>query len=281
MRIKITSDSTCDLSPKLIQQHDIGILPLAVIKGGQTFRDGATITALDIFEHVAAGGDLCSTAAVNIEEYIEFFAPLTKEYDAVIHVNLGSGFSSCHQNARLAAEEFSNVRVIDSCNLSTGQGHVVLEAARLAKELDDLDEICARLQEITTKVEASFILKKLNYLAKGGRCSSVAALGANLLNLRPCINVVDGKMSVGKKYRGSFDKCLASYIQDRLVGREDIRKDLIFITHTRMEDGDMKAAMDALKKHGSDFEQIEETVAGCTISCHCGPETLGILFVRK
>ena len=281
MRIKITSDSTCDLSPKLVQQYDIGILPLVVVKDGQHYEDGVTITSEDIFNHVAAGGDLCSTAAVNIEEYIEFFTPLTKEYDAVIHVNLGSGFSSCHQNARLAAEEFSNVRVIDSCNLSTGQGHVVLEAARLAKELDDLDEICTRLQEFTGKVEASFILKKLNYLAKGGRCSSVAALGANLLNLRPCINVVDGKMSVGKKYRGSFDKCLASYIQDRLMGREDIRKDLIFITHTKMEDNDMKATMDALKMHGGDFRQIEETVAGCTISCHCGPETLGILFVRK
>ncbi len=281
MRIKITSDSTCDLSQKLVQQYDIGILPLVVVKGGQHFHDGVTITSNDIFQHVAAGGDLCTTAAVNIEEYIEFFTPFAKEYDAVIHVNLSSEFSSCHQNARLAAEEFDNVRVIDSRNLSTGQGHVVLEAARLAKELEDLDEICARLRELTTKVEASFILKKLNYLAKGGRCSSVTALGANLLNLRPCINVVDGKMSVGKKYRGSFDKCLAAYIQDRLVGREDIQKDLIFITHTKMEDGDMKSAMDALKKHGSDFRQIEETVAGCTISCHCGPETLGILFVRK
>ncbi len=281
MRIKITSDSTCDLSGKLLEQNDITLMPLVVVKGDEHFRDGVTITANDIFAHVAAGGNLCTTAAVNIEEYMDFFAPFAKEYDAVIHVNISAEFSSCYQNACLAAEEFSNVRIIDSRNLSTGQGHVVLEAVRLAKKLEDLDEICAQLREFTSKVEASFVLKKLNYLAKGGRCSAVTALGANLLNLRPCINVVDGKMSVGKKYRGAYDKCLAAYIKDRLEGREDIRKELIFLTHTKMEDGDLQSAKDALNQYGGVFEKIEETVAGCTVSCHCGPDTLGILFVRK
>lgn len=281
MRIKITSDSTCDLSVELLQKHDITLIPLVVVKDGENFRDSVTITAQDIFEHVAAGGDLCTTAAVNIEEYTQFFRPMAESYDAVIHVNISAEFSSCYQNACLAAEEFDNVRVIDSRNLSTGQGLVVLELARLARELDDLEEICARGREVTGKVEASFVLKKLNYLAKGGRCSSVTALGANLLNLRPCINVVDGKMAVGKKYRGAYDKCLASYIKDRLDGRDDIRGDLIFLTHTKMEDGDLTAAREALARYGGFFREKEETTAGCTVSCHCGPDTLGVLFVRK
>ena len=157
---------------------------------------------------------------------------------------------------------------------------MVLEAARLAGELEDLDVICDRLREFTGRVEASFVLKRLDYMAKGGRCSSATALGANLLNLRPCIEVKNGKMAVVKKYRGSYDKCLVSYIKDRLDGREDLVRDRIFLTHTTMQEKDLTAARSAVEQYGG-FREVLETTAGCTISCHCGPDTLGVLFIRK
>lgn len=280
MRIKITADSTCDLSKELQERYDIAVQPLTVVKDGAEYLDGLTITPQDIFDHVAAGGALCTTSAVSIGEYEEFFAPFAKEYDGVIHLNIGSGFSSCYQNAVLAAGSFTNVRAVDTQNLSTGYGLVVLEAAKLARELDDLDEICARLQGFTSRVEASFILKRLDYLAKGGRCSSAKALGANLLNLRPCIEVKDGKMQVGKKYRGPYDKCLVSYIKERLGGRDDLCYERIFLTHTTMKNSDLQSARDALKQFDA-FAEVLETTAGCSVSCHCGPDTLGVLFVRK
>lgn len=280
MRIKITSDSTCDLSKELLERYDITILPLSVIKNGEAFLDGVTITSQEIFDHVAAGGGLCSTSAVGIGEYEEFFAPFAREYDGVIHLNISAEFSSCFQNATLAAASFPNVRAVDSRNLSTGHGLVVLEAVKLASEIDDLDEICARLQDFTGRVEASFVLKRLDYMAKGGRCSSATALGANLLNLRPCIEVRDGKMQVVKKYRGPYDKCLVSYIKDRLTERDDLRYERVFLTHTTMTAPDLQAARNALAQYGA-FEEVLETTAGCTVSCHCGPDTLGILFVRK
>lgn len=280
MRIKITSDSTCDLSKELLDRYHITVLPLTVVKDGAQYRDGVTITPQEIFDHVAAGGSLCSTSALSIGEYGEFFSRYSSDYDAVIHLNISAEFSSCFQNATLAAESFPNVRVIDSRNLSTGHGLVVLEAARLAEELEDLDEICTRLREFTGRVEASFVLKRLDYMVKGGRCSSAKALGANLLNLRPCIEVKDGKMLVGKKYRGAYDKCLVSYIKDRLTEREDLCHERIFLTHTTMQDEDLQAARDALSRYGV-FAEVLETTAGCTVSCHCGPDTLGILFVRK
>ena len=280
MKIKITSDSTCDLSPELLAQHDITLSRLTVVKGGEQFVDGKTITPADIFAHVVAGGDLCSTTAFNVGEYEELFAKFSDQYDGIIHINIGSGFSSCHQNACIAAEDFPNVRVIDSMNLSTGQGHVVLEACRLAKECEDLDEIAEKLRAFAPRVEASFLLDQLKYMVKGGRCSSATALGANLLNLKPCIEVRDGKMSVVKKYRGNYAKCLASYVKDRLADREDIVRSELFLTYTPVDDDCLSAVKEAIDAYGN-FETVYETTAGCTVSCHCGPGTLGVLFVRK
>ncbi len=280
MNIKILSDSTCDLSAAQLQEHNISLARLTVIKDGQGYIDGETITPADIFAHVAAGGDLCSTTANNIGDYTDLFEKYCPEYDGVILITIGSGFSSCYQNACLAAEDFPNVRVIDSMNLSTGQGHVVLEACRLAKECEDLDEIANKLNAFTPRVEASFLLDQLKYMVKGGRCSSAAALGANLLNLKPCIEVRDGKMMVVKKYRGPYAKCLASYVKDRLADREDIIRNELFITYTPVTDDCLAAVKAAVEEHGH-FETVYETQAGCTVSCHCGPATLGVLFVRK
>ena len=280
MKIKILSDSTCDLSPEQLKAHNIDLARLTIVKGGQPFVDGDTIIPYDIFAHVAAGGDLCSTTAYNVGEYQELFSKFADQYDGIIHINIGSGFSSCYQNACLAAEDFPNVRVIDSKNLSTGQGHVVLEACRLAEQCEDLDEIVEKLNAFVPRVEASFLLDQLKYMVKGGRCSSAAALGANLLNLKPCIEVRDGKMSVVKKYRGNYAKCLASYVRDRLADREDIVRNELFLTYTPVSEDCLNAVKETIDACGN-FENVYETTAGCTVSCHCGPGTLGVLFVRK
>ena len=255
MRVKIISDSTCDLSPELLERYDIAITPLCIIKDGEEFQDGVNITPADIFAHVDGGGSLCSTAAVSQYEYGKVFARYAKEYDAVVQITIGANFSCCYQNACLAAQEFDNVYVVDSENLSSGQGLLVV-------------------------AEASFLIERLDYMRKGGRCSAVAALGANLLHLKPCIEVCEGKMGVCKKYRGSFEKCIRQYVKERLDGREDITEDLAFITHPACEQSVVDAAMEEAAAYGA-FDELIETHAGCTVSCHCGPSTLGILFVRK
>ena len=279
MKIKITADSTCDLSRELIERYNVEIVPLYVVKEDKPLKDTVDITAADIFAGVAAGGDIPTTAAVNMTEYREHFERVLQDCDAIIHINLSSDFSSCHQNACLAAEGL-NVHCIDSRNLSTGSGLIVLEAADLIAKGMEPAAIAEELRALTEKVESSFVLDTLAYLHKGGRCSTIAALGANLLKLRPCIEVQDGKMHVGKKYRGAFDRCIKQYVTDRLKDRDDLRLDHIFVTHSMCDEKTVQIAKDAVKAN-ADFAEIIETVAGCAISCHCGPGTLGVLFVRK
>ena len=280
MRIKVTSDSTCDLGAALLEKHDITLANLSVMKDGVAYADGITITPADIFAHVAAGGALCSTAALGVGDYQDLFARYASDYDAVVHISISAEFSSSYQNACIAAAEFDNVRVIDSRNLSTGQGLVVLAACDMRENCTDLDALCADLAELTGRVEASFVLDRLDYMGKGGRCSSATALGANLLNLKPCIEVRNGKMSVVKKYRGNYSKCLANYVKDRLDGRDDLDSKRLFVTRTPVSEESYAAVMDAVSKY-SQFDEVYETEAGCTVSCHCGPGTLGVLFVRK
>lgn len=280
MNIRITSDSTCDLSPDYLQAHRVELLPLYTMKGGETFRDGVDIHPQDIFDHVAAGGDLCSTAANNVSDYQELFARLLPECDAIIHIDISADFSSCYQNACVAASELPNVYVVDSRNLSSGHGHIVCEAVNMAEEGKlSPQEIVDRLNELTSRVEASFLLDRLDYMVKGGRCSMVVALGANLLHLKPCIEVIDGKMKVVKKYRGSYEKCILNYVRDRLQNRDNLVYERIFITHTPVADGLVDKVRAAIQECAP-FTDIIETQAGCTVSCHCGPGTLGILFIR-
>ena len=280
MNIKVIADSTCDLPQELLQKYDISITPLYIIKDGKDFRDGITITPKEIFDHVAAGGDLCTTSAVSVGEYQDIFARYAPSYDAVIQVNIGSGFSACYQNACLAAADFDNVLVVDSQNLCMGQGSVVLEICRLAQVCSTLEEIQEKIQDFIPRVEISFVLEHLAYMVKGGRCSSATALGANLLNLKPCLEVKDGKLTVVKKYRGSFAKCIAAYCKDRLEGREDVEHSTGWLLYTQVEDEIVAQArkdMEAFVQPGP----FGENVAGCTISCHCGPGTLGLVVIRK
>lgn len=280
MKIRVSADSTCDLSPALVQEYHIAIIPLIVNKDGESFRDGVTITPAEIFAHVAAGGDLCSTSAVSIGEYQERFTALRKDCDVLIHINIGSGFSSCYQNACIAAEEVGGVYVIDSRSLSTGQGQIVLEACQLAEAGVEPEEIVRRLVDLTGRVDISFLLDRLDYMVKGGRCSLVKALGANLLNLKPCIEVVDNKMIVGKKYRGKYAKCMENYVRDRLGDAKDLRKERILITHTPVDD-EILTTVRSTVAECQRFENTYETEAGCTVSCHCGEGCLGIIYIHE
>lgn len=280
MNIKIMSDSTCDLSQDLLEKYNITLVPLTIIKDGKAFSDGIDITPADIYQHVASGGNLCSTTAMNVGEYQDWFSKYASNYDGILHINISSEFSSSYQNACLAADDFENVKVIDSRNLSTGQGLVVLKACELAQTCESLEDLQQKVQDFTSHVEASFLLDRLEYMVKGGRCSSVVALGANLLNLKPCIEVKNGKMSVVKKYRGNYAKCLANYVKDRLQDRNDLDRHNLFVTRTPVTQDCLDAVKAAVDEH-ADFDNIYWTEAGCTISCHCGPGTLGVLFVRK
>ena len=278
MAIKITSDSTCDLSPELLARYDITLTPLYITQDGKTCRDGIDIHPEDIFAHVSAGGSLPTTSAVNIADYQEVFSRYAGEYDAVIHFNIGQEFSACHQNACIAAADYDNVYVIDSRNLTVGQGILVLEAAEAAARGEAAPDIVSGIQALIPKVDTTFIPNSLDYLAKGGRCSSVVALGANLLKLKPCIVLADGKMSVGKKYRGVFDKILPDYIRDQLDGK-DFRTDRCIIVSAAVQPDTLAAGRAAVAQYG--FGEILEARAGCTISSHCGPNTLGFIFVHR
>ena len=279
MNIKVTADSTCDLSQELLDRYNISTVPLHIIKGEKQYDDLIDITPSDIIEHVSAGGDICGTTAVNTSEYVELFEEFSAKYDAVFHITISAEFSSCYQNACTAAEGFSNVYVIDSRNLSTGQGLVVIEAAIKGKTMESPEQLHDYLLRLTDRVEASFVVNSLEYIRKGGRCSAVAHLGANLLQLKVCIRVNKGKMDVVKKYRGSFTKCLNGYIEERIHKRDDISTERIFITHSFCDDY-VDYVRGEIDKHAV-FDEILVTRAGCTVTCHCGPGTLGILFIRK
>lgn len=279
MNIKISADSTCDLSPDLIARYDIGISPLYIVRDGESLVDGVDITPDEIYAHVEAGGSMCSTAAVSVYDYVEFFHKELESADAVVHFHISGDMSACYQNACIAAAEVGNVYPVDARNLSTGIGLLVLEAAELARKGGlTAQEIQQRMNQRRELLDVSFVVEQLGYLRKGGRCSSVAALGANMLSLRPCIQVKDGKMGVGKKYRGAYQKCLLQYVKERLEGRDDIDPHRIFITESGGFTSEEVAEVEAAVRGYQPFEEVLHTRAGCTVSSHCGPRTLGILY---
>ncbi len=280
MRIRVTADSTCDLTPELISKYGITITPLTVSCAGKSYKDGVDITPDELYEKISASGQLGSTAAVNIQEYLEVFGRILKECDAIIHFTISAEMSSCYQNACIAAEELGHVYVIDSRNLSTGIAHLVLDACDMAAAGMDPGEIQKQLEAKRDKLDVSFLVSTLDYLRKGGRCTALAALGANLLKLHPCIYVKDGAMGVGRKYRGTMSHCLTEYVKDQLgdVSTVDTRR--IFITDSGIDE-EIREVVEKTVRELAPFEEVLHTRAGCTVSCHCGPGTLGILFYRK
>jgi len=279
MRIRFSADSTCDMSAEFIDRFRVKVIPLCVELEGKLYRDGEDISPDMILDRVNQGAPLPKTSAINAAEYEQVFDELLRDCDAVIHFNISSEFSSCYQNACIAAEG-KPVCCVDSRNLSSGIALVLAEAADLAEAGKTPEEIMAEIPAICDKVDASFIVDRLDYLYKGGRCSMLAMLGANVLRLKPCIEVVDGKMGVGKKYRGTYERCLKQYLADRMKDVDQISTKRVYLTHT----GLAPETIETIKKIVSEtipFEEVYENRAGSTITSHCGENTFGILMVRK
>ena len=280
MNTRICADSTCDLTPELTAQYGVVITPLYVSMGDQSFKDGEGCTAKDIFAYYDRTKKLCTTAAVTIGDYIDVFSRELRTHDEIVHFTISSDMSACYQNAVEAAGEFGGrVFVVDSRNLSTGIGQLALDAAVMAREGASGAEIFERMERQKEKLNVSFVIDTLEYLHKGGRCSGVAALGANLLRLKPMIEVTGGLMGVGKKYRGSLEKSVLSYVTERIGDGSgaDLRR--VFITDSGVSDELAESVREILS--GVGFLEILRTPTGGTIASHCGPGTLGILYYNQ
>lgn len=278
MRIAISAESTIDMPKNLLEKYNITSLPFTVIMGDNEYFDGE-INNSDIFKFVEEKNILPKTSAINEFQYTEHFKNLLKDYDWVVHISLSSEISCAYKNACTAAEKLKNIYVVDSRSLSTGIALLAIKASEMVKENKEVKDIVNSLRELTTKVQASFVLDKLTYLRKGGRCSALTALGANLLKIKPQILVENGKMGVGKKYLGSYESAVIKYCQDTLKSNPNLDKEYAFLTYTTSAEGILNKAEQMLKEHG--FKNIYKTVAGSTITSHCGPNTLGILFIKK
>ena len=279
-KIQITCDSTCDLSPELYARYRIVPIPMGVALGDRLCRDGEDVTPAEIFGYVERSGKLPTTSAISVGEYTDFFRPFTEQGLTVVHISLSSALSSSHQNARIAAEELGDVYVVDSRSLSTGSGHLALLGAELAAAGYDGPYIAAALEDMRERLDVSFVLQTLDYLHKGGRCSGIARFGANMLKLRPEIVMEDGTLHVGRLFRGSREKSILDYVRGRLEAAGEVDLDRIFVTHSGVPQETVEKVI-ALIRELRPFGEVIETVAGSTISCHCGPDCLGILFFRK
>lgn len=280
MKIAITCDSVCDISQELIKQNNISILPISIILGDETFSDGVNINSQKIFDYVAKNKQLPKTSAINEFQYAEFFKEHLDGVDALIHFTISSDMSSCFNNAKKAASTLKNVYVIDSRNLSTGVGLQVLYACMLRDKGEKPENIVKKVEARKQFVQASFVVERLDYLYKGGRCSALQLLGANLLKIRPSIIVKDGKMDVHKKYRGKMKDVVKDYIKDTLNEFNTYDKSICFITYSSATEDMVEAAKSTLKEFAN-FENVYITTAGATVTSHCGENTLGILYFNN
>ena len=278
-KIIIASDSTCDLSPELIERYGIHILPLGVALGERQYTDGVDIDPDFIYAHYEKTGQLPKTSAVNLVDFEDFIAKHTADGASVIFFTISAEMSSTWHNAHLACEDAERAFVVDTRNLSTGGGLLVIAAAEMAEAGMEAADIVAKCDQLAPCVDASFIIDSLEFLYKGGRCSALAAFGANMLSLKPCIVVKGGKMGVGKKYRGKFGAVLPKYVSDRLGDASDVIKNHIFVTHAGCEPAIIDSCVEAVKAIAPEAE-VHITRAGCTISSHCGRNTLGVLVIR-
>ena len=280
MAIRITSDSTCDLG-ELVQQRNIGILPLQVNLDATPYYDGVDITPQDIFKFVAETKQLPKTSAPSIGDYEEFFQSQLKLADEVIHFNISAKSSGSHNMAKAAAEGFKGkVRVIDSMALSSGQGLLVLKAADLRDEGKSADEIEEEIKSLRLKVNTSFVPDSLEYLHKGGRVSGMVNLAANVFKIHPLIYMQEGQLVPGKKYSGKMTMCIKRYINDLKEQYPHYDGTRCFVTHSCADEELVQLAKDLVKENFQ-FDEVVETVAGSIITSHCGRNTLGVLFITK
>ena len=275
MKIAISLESTCDLSKDLIDKYGFKIIPFHITLGERTFVDGE-LTTEEMFDYVDKTGTLPKTNAINEFEYTDYFANLRKEYDAVIHISLSSCISSSCSNAIRASQNLENVFVVDSLSLSTGISLLAIYAKELVDAGLDAKTIAQKVQERTSKVQASFVLERLDYLHKGGRCNLLSLLGATILKIRPRIVVNKGKMSSDRKHKGSIEKAVKKYCEGVVEDFNTPDLDKVFITYTTASEEMLETARNTVRERG--FKNIYETRAGGTIASHCGAHTLGILY---
>ena len=283
--IILSADSTCDLGEELKARYDVHYYPFHIILEEKDYQDNVDITVKEIFAAYYDRKALPRTAAINMSEYVDYFQDWVSQGYDVIHLNLGGAISSAHKNCVLAARELQEsgapgrVYPIDSFSLSTGIALQVIDAGEMISAGLSAGEIAQRLEANRPHVHASFILDTLDFMRAGGRCSTIAAVGANLLSLKPCIEVdnSDGSMHVGKKYRGSLQKVLPAYVKDKLAQYPHIKRDHIFITYSSISP-ELESLVRETIRSTLDFGEIHATRASCTIASHCGPNTLGILF---
>lgn len=278
MKIVISAESTIDLPKELLDKYNINTTPFTINLGDELIEDHFGVSK-EIFEFVDKSKKLPKTSAVSPDQFKTHFENLKKDYDAIVHVSLSSLISSAYNNACMVAKEMENVYVVDSKSLSTGIALLAIKGKDLIDEGKDAKEIFETLQALTPKVEASFVLERLNYLHKGGRCSALALLGANILKIKPQIILSDGRMIVGKKYMGNMTKVVDKYIDDLLDSNPNPILEHVFITHSSPMPEAEKILTEKLENHG--FKYIHNTLAGGTISSHCGPNCIGVLFLNK
>lgn len=278
--VRITADSTCDLGVYGAERN-VGIMPLTVILGETSYRDGVDLTPQDIFDYVEKTGTLPKTSAPSIGDYEEFFGKFVSAGDTVIHFDISAKASSSYEHAQAASKKFGKkVFVVDTKALSSGQGLLVMKAYDLLQQGMSAKEVVEKVNALRPMVNTSFIPDRLDYLYKGGRCSRMAMYGANLLKIHPLISMDDGQLVPGKKYRGGMDKCIAAYIRDLAEKYPKYDKTRCFITHSSAD----ASLVNLAKKEVSElfgFDTVLETVAGSVITGHCGRNTLGVLFIAE
>nr|WP_145403036.1 DegV family protein [Paenibacillus xylanexedens] len=276
-RIKIFADSTSDLTPQWVQQYDIGIIPLYVVFGEQSLKDGAEIKPEQLYERVNRDGALPKTAAPSPADFMAAFQPYIEQGDDILYISLSSELSSTYQNALIASSEFPEARisVIDSLNLSSGIGLMVMKAAHAAEQGQNLAQITELIEAMKPTVRTEFVIDTLEYLYKGGRCSGMQNLIGSLLKIRPVIRVTDGKMTPAYKVRGKREKALEQMLQNTLSDKERIDRDLLIVVHTMAEEDAIALQQTLQKQTGA---RVELTTAGCVICSHCGPKTIGIIY---
>ena len=274
--IKIVCDSSCDLTKELIEEFKLTVIPFSVMLGDDEYKDGVSLSPSMIFDYVAKTGNLPKTSAINQFEFEELFATFDKS-DEIIFLTIGSKFSVTNKNAQEAAKNFENVHVIDSMSLSTGMGIQAIYASQLASQGFSAKEIVEKVEARRSKVQIGFQTYKLNYLHKGGRCSSVQLLGANLLKIRPSIRLIDGHLEMNKKYMGPMNKVCKKYVDDTILENNNPNLDLVFITHASASKDVVDAIRDELLAKVTPL-RLEETVAGATVTSHCGENTIGVIY---
>ncbi len=281
--VKIITDSTSDLSKELLEKYNIDVIPLYIHLGEEEYKDGEEIGIKDAFKWSDENKTTPKTAACSIDDAVKTIEPYKESGDDVIIFTISGEMSSTLQVMKMAAEELEyedHVFVIDSRNLSTGIGLLIMEAAVMVEEGKTAQEIVDQINEYIPKSRASFVIDTLTYLARGGRCSAVAALVGGMLNIKPKIVVKDGVMGVDKKYRGPYKKVILQYAKELEPQMRNAKKDRVFVTHTPCDDGIVESVIDYVKSLDY-FDEVIETEAGTTIGCHCGPNTLGVLFIEK